>query len=146
MKIDVEKMERAFRKVDSYAFNFESLKSRKTPIEDIQDIEELSELLYHTIELQDRTVLLAIIRVRTEALLVHSSSLQDYAELYCKLPDNSEAERLVGARIVKLLREKVAEFSNFESAYDAFESESGDMEFFHQTLMRILGEKFFPAK
>lgn len=146
MKIDVRKMERAFRKVDSYTFDFESFKPRKVPIEDIQDIEELSELLYHTIELQDRTVILATIRVRTEALLSKNAGLQDCLRLYCDLPENSEAERIVGVRIVKLLREKVAEFPDFKSAYEAYESESGDMEFFHQTLMRLIGEKFFPDK
>lgn len=146
MKIDVKKMERAFRKVYSYAFNFESLKPRGTPIEDLQDIKVLSALLDRTIKLQDRTVILATIRVRTEALLSKKAGLQDCLRLYCDLPENSEAERLVGVRIVKLLREKVAEFPDFKSAYEAFSGESGDMEFFHQTLMRLIGEKFFPAK
>ncbi len=47
MKIDVRKMERAFRKVDSYTFDFESFKPRKVPIEDFHDI-DLSAVLDRT--------------------------------------------------------------------------------------------------
>ncbi len=146
MKINAEEMKRAFREVNlSHDFNFDWLEPRKIPIEDIRDIGELSVLLESTIELQGRTNILGMIRVRAEALLNKKSGLRDYVELYFGLPKNSEAERLVGARIVKLLRDKVAEFPDFQSAYEGFEHECGDMEFFHETLMRLIGEKFFPA-
>lgn len=139
-------MQRAFQAVSAHPFYFGSLNPPDEHIEDIQDPFVLTRLLEETRELQTRNLILTTLRVRVEAFLNRKPGLRECLDWYCILPENSEAERLVAFHIVKLLREKVAESSDFKSVYAVFSEESTDLKFFHETLMRLIGEKFFPKK
>ncbi len=142
-KIDAERMRNAFAGTVLELFDFEKLKSHGLYIRDMEDVAELSAMLEYTRDLQDRCIILDMLRVRVGAFLHKHPPLEACLQLSLDVAEDTEADKYLSHYIVKLLHDGVEQSTDPMATMGAYYPLVSPYPQVLHTFMRLLGEKFF---